>query len=124
MIKPKEKEKNEASKTIDEIEKEIDNMPIGFIRQEDANFYRFEKIGSNVLGKLMGIDKSERYGFNIYNILNKATNELIRCHGSKDLDTKMSGVEIGDTVYIEYIDNLDVPNGTMKVFSVGIAPKK
>lgn len=109
---------------IDEIEKKIDNMPDGFIRQEDANFFKFETIGDNVLGKLMSIDKSDRYGFNVYSILNKATNEIIRCHGSKDLDTKMSRIEVGDTVYIEYTDSLEVPNGVMKIFSVGVSPKK
>ena len=127
MIKKEKKQieldASDKRTNIDDIHKKIDNMPDGFIPQEDANFFKFENIGDNVLGKLTGVDKSTRYGFNIYNILNKATNEIIRCHGSKDLDTKMSRIELGDTVYIEFVDTVAVPNGEMKIFSVGVAPK-
>jgi len=49
---------------------------------------------------MLGIDKSERYGFNIYTILNKATNETIRFHGTTQLDQLMINVHEGDTVYV------------------------
>lgn len=116
--------KADDTPNIKEIENRIDNMPDGFERQEDASFFKFENIHDNIIGKLMTVADSERYGFKIYTILNKATNESIRFHGTTQLDSLLTKAVIGDTVYIEYIDNSETPNGSMKIFSVGIAPRK
>jgi len=98
------------------------NIPSGYEKQEDANFIRFEEIGDSVQGKLMETELSNRYGFKLYSI--KSGNDMLRFHGSQQLDSLLMKAEIGDNIFVEYIDSTETPNGTMKIFDVGIQKKK
>ncbi len=120
----KTKKENEVKIKDADDRTKIDNMPTGFERIED-NFFRFEKIGDNIIGKLMNKGTSTKLKIGLYDVLNKATNETNRIAGSQDLDKKMAGVEIGDTVYIELVDFQETtfPN-PMKIFSVGVMRKR
>jgi len=84
---------------------------------ESPNFIEFKKIGDTVEGMLTDKDSSDRYGFGIYTIMTKE-GEQKRFHGSKQLDDLMLGVELQDYIRVTYIDNQNLPQGTLKLFEV------
>lgn len=110
-------------KEIDQKEKKVDVMPDGYEEQVDANFIKFEEIGDSLHGKIMDIGHSKRYGFKLYT-LRMDNLETLRFHGTTQLDQLMSNAEVGDFVYIEYVDEQDTPAGSMKIFKVGIKKDK
>lgn len=84
---------------------------------ESPNFFRFEKIGDIIEGLLTGKDSSSRYGFGLYTI-KTFKGEQIRFHGSSQLDDLLLNMDVPCYVQIEYTDNQETANGTMKLFVV------
>jgi hypothetical protein len=118
MTKQKEIDTNKT-KADETTEKPKSNIPDGYEQQVDASFLRFDEIGDTLNGKLMSISKSKRWDFNLYTI--KVPNgDMLRFHGTQQLDQLMMKAEEGDNVFISYIDETETPNGTMKIFDVGI----
>ena len=84
---------------------------------ESPNFFKFEKIGDLIEGMLIGKDTSARYGFGLYTI-KTFDNETKRFHGSSQLDDLLLNSDVPCYVQIEYTDNQETANGTMKLFVV------
>ena len=83
----------------------------------DESFYKFSEFGDNIKGILVDKEESGRYGFGLYTILQEDDNTK-RIHGTTQLDQLLMNVDINTFVDITYIDDRDVPNGTMKLFKV------
>ncbi len=96
-----------AQKKIDEQFEEI----------EDADFYKFEKIGDSVRGTLIDIGTSDQYKFGLYT-LEKEDGSTVRFHGSAQLDGKMKTIKTGDYVVVTFYDNEKRAKGNMKLFQV------
>lgn len=86
---------------------------------ESPNFFKFEKIGDLIDGLLMSKDSSDRYGFGLYTI-KTFDGEQKRFHGSSQLDDLLLNVSVPCYVRIEYVDNQETANGTMKLFNVSV----
>jgi hypothetical protein len=100
-----------------EIEKNKMRQPKTWEEIESPNFFRFEKIGDIIEGLLMSKESSSRYGFGLYTI--KTFDGLQRrFHGSSQLDDLLLNIDIPCYVQIEYTDNQETANGTMKLFIV------
>ena len=93
-------------------------QPKTWVEVESPNFFKFEKIGDLIEGLLMSKDMtSSRYGLGLYTI--KTFNgEIKRFHGSSQLDDLLLNMDIPCYVQIEYTDNQETANGTMKLFIV------
>lgn len=89
----------------------------GYEEIADPEFFRFEKYGDAISGKLIDVEKSERYGFGIYTI-RQDNGETKRFHGSTQLDNLMSQVETGNEIQILYQDEQTTEKGEMKIFKV------
>lgn len=110
-------------KEIEQKETPVSNIPKDYEEQVDASFIKFEEIGDSLHGKIMDIGHSKRYGFKLYTI--RADNlESLRFHGTTQLDQLTSNAEIGDFIYIEYVDEQETPAGSMKIFKVGIKKER
>jgi len=115
-----EKQKNIDNKEADDKqpeEKPIDPHTTDWESIEDADFIKFENIGDTLEGMLIEKGSSTRYSFGLYEITTK-TGDRKRFHGTKQLDSLMKGVNIQDYIKIEYVDNEEVPEGLMKIFTV------
>lgn len=84
---------------------------------ESPNFFRFEKIREKIQGTILSKDVSARYGFGLYS-MKTLDGQQIRFHGSSQLDDLLEAVDIPAIVEIEYVDNQETPNGSMKLFAV------
>jgi len=108
MTEKKEKEVKEAD----------ENIPQGaFVEVEDADFYKFEKIGDTLEGFVTDIGKSERYDFGLYD-LKVPTGETKRFHGTQQLDSLMKNITVHDYIKVTYLDNQALPQGSLKIFKV------
>lgn len=90
---------------------------------EDPDFFKFENIGDKISGELVEIGKSERYSFGLYTVKTPDDN-LVRFHGSAQLDSRMKQVNVGDYVMVEFIDIEEQDKGDMKLYDVKRAVKK
>lgn len=95
-------------------QKEIDQ---NYEEIEDADFFKFEKIGDSIEGNLIDIGTSEQYHFGLYT-LEKADTSTVRFHGSAQLDGKMKSVKLGDSIKVEFYDIEKRAKGNMKLFRV------
>lgn len=82
---------------------------------EDADFFRFEKIGDCVSGKLIDVGTSEKYKIGLYT-LEKEDGSSVRFHGSADIDGKMKSVKMGESIKVEFYDLEKRGKGNMKLF--------
>lgn len=111
------KEKETTQMKFGEIELEMEKV-------EDATFFKFENIGDSIFGILMEKAESGQYGFGLYTV-QTPDGETLRFHGTTQLDTLMSNVEIHDYVYVEYVDNQKTTMPSpMKLFKVSIGKQK
>ena len=88
---------------------------------ESPNFFKFETIGDKVTGTILSRDQSARYGFGLYAMRLLDEDKQIRFHGSSQLDDLLQGIDLPALVQIEYIDEQETPNGSMKLFKVRTA---
>lgn len=106
MTEKKENEKTKADVNLDDYEE-----------VEDAEFFKFDKIGDCLTGRLIDKGESERYGFGLYDLLDENNNHR-RFHGTKQLDDLLKTVNTHTDVIITYIDTQNMPEGQMKIFTV------
>lgn len=114
---------NKSKQKQENIEEKASNIPEGYEKQEDSSFFKFDGIGTSIHGKLMAISESKRYDFKLYTVKDSLTNEMKRFHGTTQLDQLLISAIEGDNIYVELIDEIDTPNGTMKIFDVGVKHK-
>lgn len=88
---------------------------------EAPDFYKFASVGDKIAGTLVEKGKSENYGIGLY-ALKQDNGDTMRIHGSADLDSKMTGVAVGQYVEIEWVDNKAMEKGKtpMKIFDVAV----
>lgn len=93
-----------------------------FKKVEAPDFYKFANVGDKIEGTLVEKGRSENYGIGLY-ALKQDNGETMRIHGSADLDSKMTGVSVGQYVIIEWVDNKAMEKGKtpMKMFDVQVA---
>lgn len=84
---------------------------------QDPEFFKFDNIGDKIEGKLIEKGTSGNYGFGLYTIKD-FLGQPRRFHGTRQLDTLMSQVEVEDIIQVEYIDVSESPKGEMKIFRV------
>jgi hypothetical protein len=86
---------------------------------------KFESIGDKIEGKLVEKAVSENYGIGLYT-LKRDDETTMRIHGSANLDSLMTGVDIGQYVRIEWTDTKAMQAGKtpMKIFSVEVAEEQ
>ena len=81
------------------------------------NFFRFENIGDNVSGTLLGKGESDQFGFGLYSIEQDDGTQM-RFHGSAQLDDLMLAIKSGEWLKVVYYDNQKMAKGSMKLFKV------
>jgi hypothetical protein len=108
--------KEQKQKTIDEGKI---REPKTWKKIDSPNFFKFENIGDSISGILLNKDTSSRYGFGLYTILT-FNKEQKRFHGSSQLDDLMMNIPEQSYIQIEYVDNQETSNGTMKLFEVNV----
>lgn len=103
--------------------KEQKQLPIvrKFKKVEAPDFFKFESIGDKIEGTLVEKGLSENYGIGLYT-LKQDDGSTMRIHGSSNLDSLMTGVDIGQYVRIEWMDSKQMEKGktAMKLFNVEI----
>lgn len=95
-----------------------------FRQVEAPDFFKFESVGDKIEGTLVEKSISDNYGIGLFT-LKQDDNTTKRIHGSANLDSLMSGVDIGDYVKIEWTDTKAMEKGKtpMKLFNVEVAEK-
>ena len=93
-----------------------------FRKVEAPDFYKFANLGDKIEGTLVEKGRSENYSIGLY-ALKQDSGDTMRIHGSADLDSKMTGVSVGQYVTIEWVDNKPMEKGKtpMKIFDVQVA---
>jgi hypothetical protein len=88
-------------------------------KEVETDFFTFTSIGATLIGQL--IEKGEapvrgelvgRYTFR------REDGTNVACHGTMQLDDKMTFVNVGSIVRIEYTGDQKTQNGSLKNFSV------
>lgn len=92
-----------------------------FRQVEAPDFMKFASIGDKIEGTLQEKAVSENYGIGLYT-LKRDDGTTMRIHGSANLDSLMTAVDIGQYVRIEWVDTKAMEKGKtpMKIFSVEI----
>lgn len=98
-------------------QKNIEVKEAVFDEIEDPDFFKFKDIGDKIEGKLIDVGNSDQYGFGLYT-LETPSEDLIRFHGSAQLDSRMKQVNLGEYIQIEFMDVEKRPKGDMKLFSL------
>ena len=88
---------------------------------ESPDFFKFENVGDSLEGTLVEKSQSDNYGIGLYT-LRKDDGTTMRIHGSANLDSKMTGVQINDYVRITFSDSKAMERGKspMKMFDVEV----
>jgi hypothetical protein len=92
-----------------------------FRQIEAPDFFKFESIGDKIEGRLQEKAVSDNYGIGLFT-LKQDDGGTKRIHGSANLDSLMTGVDIGDYVRIEWVDTKAMEKGKtpMKIFNVEV----
>lgn len=93
-----------------------------FRQVEAPDFFKFESIGDKIEGTLQEKAVSDNYGIGLFTLkMDDGTTK--RCHGSANLDSLMTAVDVGQYVKIEWVDTKAMEKGKtpMKIFTVEVA---
>lgn len=95
----------------------------GWVDVEDPDFFKFDNVGDEVVGKLVDVGVSDQYKFGLYTV-EQPDGSLLRFHGSAHLDSRMKQIQIGETILVKFMDLEKRPKGDMKLFDVKRKPTK
>jgi len=92
-----------------------------FRQVEAPDFYKFESIGDTIEGTLQEKGISDNYGIGLFTV-KQDDGSTKRCHGSANLDSLMTAVDIGQYVKITFTDTKAMEKGKtpMKIFTVEV----